>query len=135
MSKQTTLEARHVSVSINRAVADVYRFAARVENMPRWASGLAGAIESRDGEWVADGPIGRVTVRPAPPNDLGVLDHDVVLPSGTTVHNPVRVVPNGGGSEVIFSLFRQPGVSDQQFAEDGATVAKDLRLLKSLLEG
>ena len=36
---------------------------------------------------------------------LGVPDHDV-LESGVTVHNPIRVVPNGSGSTVIFTLMR-----------------------------
>jgi hypothetical protein len=37
-----------------------------------------------------------------------VLDHTVVLPDGTEVYVPMRVVPNGGGSEVMLVLFRQP---------------------------
>jgi uncharacterized protein YndB with AHSA1/START domain len=131
-----TLEVRHITVSINRPPEEVYRFTAKPENMPRWATGLAGSMEKVGGEWIAKGgPAGgRVEVRFAPPNELGVLDHDVVLESGQTVHNPVRVVPNGAGSEVTFVLFRQPGVSDEAFARDARTVSKDLGLLKSLLE-
>jgi hypothetical protein len=46
----------------------------------------------------------------------------------------MRVVPNGEGSEFIFTLIRQPGVSDGQFAKDQAAVEKDLKTLKGLLE-
>jgi hypothetical protein len=35
---------------------------------------------------------------------------------------------------MMFTLFRQPGVSERKFAEDAKWVTKDLRLLKSLLE-
>ena len=56
------------------------------------------------------------------------------LESGVTVHNPMRVVPNGEGSEFIFTLFRRPDMSDEQFAEDGRAVETDLRTLKELLE-
>jgi hypothetical protein len=42
--------------------------------------------------------------------------------------------PRQRGSEVTFTLFRQPGDSDKKFAEDTRWVEKDLRLLKSLLE-
>jgi hypothetical protein len=128
------LEVRHVSVSINRAPEEVYRFASDPRNLPRWATGLGGSISNVGGEWIADGPIGRVKVRFVERNSFGVLDHDVVLESGLTVHNPIRVVPNGTGSEVIFSLFRQPEVSGEKFAEDAQWVEKDLRILKSLLE-
>ncbi len=64
--------------------------------------------------WIADGPLGRVKVRCVERNDFGVLDHDVVLESGVTIHNPIRVVPNGAGSEVTFTLLRQPGVSPEK---------------------
>jgi len=62
------------------------------------------------------------------------MDHDVKLESGVTIHNPMRVVPNGDGSEFIFTLIRQPGMSDAQFAKDKAAVETDLKTLKDLLE-
>ncbi len=31
---------------------------------------------------------------------------------------PMRVVPNGSGSEVLFTLFQLPDVSDEKCAED-----------------
>jgi hypothetical protein len=127
-------EARHVSVFIDRPVTDVYRFASDVGNMAKWATGLGGSIDKVDGEWIASGPIGRVKVRMAKPNAFGVLDHDVVLESGTTVKNPVRVLERGGGSLVVFTLFRQPGVSDDAFEADVKWVEKDLNILKKLLE-
>jgi hypothetical protein len=67
-------------------------------------------------------------------NSLGVMDHDVKLESGVTVHNAVRVVPNGEGSEFVFTLIRQPGMSDGQLAKDKAAVESDLKTLKDLLE-
>lgn len=128
-------EVRHIRVSVERPPADVYAFAADPRNLPRWAKGLSGSIEERGGEWVAESPLGTVTVRFAPPNPFGVLDHDVVLESGATFHNPMRVLPNGDGSEVVFTLFRQAGMSDAQFEADASAVERDLRELKGLLEG
>ena len=127
------LEVVHVSVSIDRPPQEVYRFVSTMENLPRWASGLSSTIREVDGEWVADSPMGKVRVRFAKQNDLGVLDHDVTLESGETVHNPMRVVPNGTGSEVTFTLMRRPGVSDEEFARDRGAVEKDLRTLETLL--
>ena len=127
-------EVRNISVSIGRAPKDVYAFAGNGENLPCWASGLGQTILNVGGEWIADGPLGRIKIRFAAPNDLGVLDHDVVLPSGATVHNPMRVVPNGDGSTVIFTLLRPPGVSAEKFTADAAWVEKDLAALKRLVE-
>ena len=125
---------QHVSVTILRTPEDVYAFVANPENLPRWAAGLSTGIREKDGEWVADSPMGPVKVRFAALNLLGVLDHDVVLPSGETVHNPLRVVPNGTASELTFTLFHRPGMTEQQFAADAAAVQRDLHELKRLLE-
>src|SRR4029453_4646138 len=80
------------------------------------------------------GPFGTVRLRFAPRNSFGVMDHDVTLESGATIHNPMRVVPNGEGSELVFTLIRQPGISDAQLAEDRRAVENDLKTLKNLLE-
>jgi len=128
-------EVQHISVSITRRPADVYEFASDPRNLPRWAAGLARTEVRRDAdEWVADAPFGKVRVRFAPRNSFGVMDHDVTLESGVSVHNPMRVVPNGEGSEFVFTLIRRPGMSDGQFAQDKAAVENDLKTLKDLLE-
>lgn len=131
----TGREVRHISVFINRPPNEVYDFAANLENLPKWATGLGGAtIRNLHGEWIADAPVGRVKIRFVERNTFGVLDHDVIFESGAKVHNPMRVVPHGGGSEVTFTLFRQPDMSDEKFSDDAAWVEKDLKILKALLE-
>ena len=103
---------RHVSVTIPCSPADVYAFAAEPSNLPRWAAGLASGITPRaDGAWVAASPMGEVVVRFAPRNSLGVLDHDVTLPTGETVTNPVRVVPNSDGDPLEDFLAAEAGLS------------------------
>jgi uncharacterized membrane protein len=129
-----TFPAQHISVSINRPADQVYEFAANPQNLPRWAAGLSGSIQNIAGDWIAESPMGLVKVRFAEPNQHGVLDHEVTLPSGATVYNPMRVFPNNEGSEVVFTLYRRPDMSDQQFAEDAQAVASDLQQLKRLLE-
>ena len=128
-------DVHHISVYIDRRPAEVYEFASDPRNMPRWAAGLARSeMRNERDEWVADAPFGTVRVRFAPRNALGVMDHDVKLESGVTIHNPMRVVPNGEGSEFVFTLIRQPGMSDGQFAKDKEAVENDLQTLKALLE-
>jgi hypothetical protein len=129
-----TLEARTISVSIRREWRAVYDFAHRPENFARWASGAAKSLRQEGADWVADGPDGRAILRFAARNDFGVLDHTVILGSGAEIQVPVRVVANGSGCEVMFTLFRQPGMTDAIFARDAEWVAKDLATLKALLE-
>lgn len=132
MSK--TREVRHVTVSIERSPDDVYRYASNVERWPEWAHGLGKSVRKAGDAWIAEGPLGEVKVRFPEANRFRVLDHDVALPNGQTVHNAFRVIPNGEGSEVVFAVFRQPGATDQAFADDWGAVEKDLRKLKSILE-
>jgi hypothetical protein len=134
MPARTYPVVRHLSVSIQRPPAEVYEFAANPENLPLWAKGLSGSIEKVDGDWIANAPMGKVKVRFVERNALGVLDHDVILESGARVHNPMRVVANDEGSEIIFTLFRRPDMSDDDFAADAHAVERDLAALRSLLE-
>ncbi len=131
----TTLPARIIHRTIRCDWRAVLAFAARPENMPLWASGLAAGL-TRDGEdWIAHGgPIGDVRVRFAPPNDFGIIDHRVTLPDGRVVDNALRVAPNGDGAEVMFLLLRQPDMDDAAFERDVAHVARDLETLARLME-
>ncbi len=124
----------HLAVHVDRSAEEVYRFAADPARLPQWAAGLSGSIEQRDGRWFADSPMGEVEVRFAPENAYGVLDHDVTLPDGTTVTNPLRVLPDGAGCEVVFTLRRGPGVTEEAFDADAAAVRTDLATLKALME-
>jgi hypothetical protein len=127
--------SRHISIGIDRPASTVYDFAADPLNLPRWAAGLAGCTVGRDGErWFTESPMGRVTFTFVPHNDVGVLDHDVTLPSGETVYNPLRVIPDGEGCEVVFTLRQRAGMTDEEFQLDANAVAQDLATLRSLLE-
>lgn len=127
---------KHIRVYIDRSPGDVYAFASNPANLPLWAAGLATSeVKEVEGEWVTHAPFGMVKIRFAAANEFGILDHDVELESGLVFHNPMRVVPNGNGSEVTFTLMKTPEMTDAQFAADAEAVAADLRTLKMRLEG
>ncbi|MGW6130848.1 SRPBCC family protein [Cellulomonas sp. NPDC055163] len=128
-------ESRHLSVHIDRSVPDVYAFVADPANLPRWAPGLGGDVVEEDGQWFVETPGGRAQITFTPRNGLGVLDHDVVTPTGETVHVPLRAVADGDGTEVVFTVRRSPGMSDGDLDRDVAAVRADLDLLKRVLEG
>ena len=129
-----TYKAQHLSVAINQPAEQVYAFAADPENLPKWAAGLSRSIQNVHRTWVAESPMGRVTVHFVAPNPFGILDHHVTLPTGETVYNPMRVVANNAGSDVIFTVYQRPEMSDDMFTDDARAVTRDLERLKSLLE-
>jgi hypothetical protein len=126
--------SRFISEWINRAAADVYEYASDPANLSNWAPGLGSSVENVDGQWFVETSEGRVGVAFAPANAYGVLDHEVTLPSGDVIYNPMRVVPDGDGCEVVFSLRRLPDMSDEDFARDAGLVQADLTRLKHVLE-
>jgi hypothetical protein len=125
--------ALHIAVSISCPAAKAYAYTSNPENLPAWASGL-GAVEQIDGDWVAEMESGRVKIVFAKKNEFGILDHNVTLPSGENFYNPMRVFRNGEGCEIVFTLFRLPGISDVDYAKDAATIERDLQTLKVVLE-
>lgn len=128
------MRSRTISVSIAASPQQVYEFAGNPANLPKWAPGFVKSIVNRDGTWVAETTMGKVTFNFAQRNSLGVLDHGVTLPSGETFSNPMRVVANGEGSEVLFTLFQQPAMTEAEFERDTQTVLRDLETLKSVIE-
>jgi hypothetical protein len=130
----TTHQSRNISVSINRDARDVYNFVSVPENFRLWASGLGKSLKKVDGEWVAETPGGPVKVWFTERNEFGVLDHWVSPKPGLQIYIPMRVIPNGSGCELIFTLFRLSDMSDEKFAADAEWVMRDLTSLKNLLE-
>ena len=132
------MTSRHVSVWVDAAPDVVYAIAADPTQLPRWASGLAeGALRQTADGWVADSPMGVVTVEFSPTNRFGVLDHVVLMPSGEQVYNPMRIVPAGVNvdrCEVLFTVRRRDGMTAEEFDADAAAVAADLATLKGLIE-
>ena len=107
--------AQHISQSIARPPAEVVAVAG---DLSAWAAGVSDDM----------------TVTFLPGRDLGILDHDVTLPDGSTFHNPLRVLANDEGSEVVFTLYRRPGTTDAAHAADVAAISADLATLRELLE-
>jgi hypothetical protein len=105
-------------MTIERPPGEVYAFVSDAKNLQAWASGLNAAVK----------------VRFVERNPYGVLDHYVSVDSGPEVYMPMRVFANGAGAEVLITVFRQPGVSDEKFGEDTRWVLRDLETLKALLE-
>ena len=120
---------------IDGPVTEVYAFASDPANLPRWAPGLGTSVLREGRNWFVETPEGRARVTFAPENGYGVLDHEVVTPSGDTVYVPLRAIAYGDGCEVVFTVRRSAGTTDAEFERDIALVTADLALLKKVVEG
>lgn len=127
----TALPCRHLSVSIPKPFETVYGFLRDPANWKLWASGLGQMRHDPTRDlWTAQQESGVVTVVFTPPNAFGILDHRVTLPDGSEVYVPMRTFANGDGTEVIFTLFRQPDMDDATLKRDEEWVKEDLERLQ-----
>jgi hypothetical protein len=127
-------ESRTVSISIRRRPEDVYEYLADPANFPEWSVFIK-EIKKEENEWIATTPEGTVRIRFTPRNEFRILDHYVTVSPQLQVYVPMRVLVNPeNDSEVIFTVFRLPGMSDEQYNDDIGMVLTDLAGLKRVLE-
>ncbi len=128
------MRSRHVSRVIAAPPEAVYAYAADPDKLREWAAGLAQSeVVREDDSLVVESPMGTVVVTFVPRNDFGVIDHEVRLPSGAVVNNPVRIIAHPDGAEIVFTI-RQLDLTDEEFDRDAAMVEQDLDTLGSLIE-
>src|ERR1700730_12294977 len=86
------LEARTISISINRNWNAVYEAIWTPEAFPKWASGLSKSSLVKDGEvWKAEGPEGPITIKFTDHNVFGVMDHYVTRPGPSSADGERRL--------------------------------------------
>lgn len=129
-----TFNALTLSVTINCPPREVYDFVSNPQNLPLWATAFCLSARQTDAGWLIETTVGPMSIRFADSNELGVLDHVVSPALGVEIHVPMRVIPNGSGSEVLFTLFQLPDMTKAKFEEDRQWVQRDLQTLKSVLE-
>ncbi len=127
-------ESRTISISINRRPAEVYEYLADPANFPKWSVFIK-EIRKEGSEWIATTPESTVRIRFTPRNEFRILDHYVTVSPQIQVYVPMRVLANPeNDSEVIFTVFRLPGMSEEQYKDDIEMVLADLTGLKRVLE-
>ncbi|MBI4019326.1 MAG: SRPBCC family protein [Candidatus Aenigmarchaeota archaeon] len=127
------MESRTLSVSIGCDHKEVYEFASNPENLPKWAKSFCISVKKSGNLWIAETPSGPVKIEFVERNAFGVMDHCVIV-SGTKIFNAMRVLRNAKGSEMLFTVFRQPGIEDKKYNEDIGLIETDLAKLKAIME-
>jgi hypothetical protein len=133
-NQTVTVESRTITVRIDRPFDNVYEFLVDPANWNQWAFGLGKNIRRSADGWIADSDGGVAKVQLTPRNSFGAVEHTVIRRSGQRVYVPMRLIANSSGCELLFTLFREPKISDVQFASDAGFVQRDLNGLKTVVE-
>ena len=131
------LKSRDITTPLHRRYADVYGFLAEPTNFALWG-GTEPDTEMKHlggSDYLVVLPSGRRVMRFTPLNDFGVLDYQVFMEGETNGPvTPVRIHPNQDGSEIVFTWFQRPGVSDEQFESEAEWAYSDLLRMKAYIE-
>jgi Polyketide cyclase / dehydrase and lipid transport len=122
------------TVSIDATAAHVFEFIGEPRNLPRWAAGFARDIRPDGDAWLVTTPQGDIRLRYVRQQELGVIDYHMSPAPGIDVVAYSRVVPAGDGCVYVFTQEQPPGMADGVFESQVRTLARELKLLKSLLE-
>jgi hypothetical protein len=127
-----TLPTHTVTVTIDAPLVKVAADLADPTTHPEWATEFyAGpARPAAGGEFLAPVPMMGGEVRHRIDADIarGILD--LYLAPQELPPIPVRLVPNGDGVDVLWTLARFPGVSDHAWQQGLAAMARELQALK-----
>jgi hypothetical protein len=127
--------SKTISLPIERPPAEVYEFLLEPRNYPRWAAAVGGRFEHVEGrDWRAETPHGSVIIRFSELNSFGILDHAVFREGEEPMMRRMRVVPNGDGAELLYTLFKPEDVSTAAFESEVEWTATELAVLKTYLE-
>lgn len=122
------------SVTIASASKEVFSFVADGGNLPRWAIGFAKSVRPDGPGWIASTAQGEVPTTITADETTGTVDFRMEPAPGVAATAYARIVPNGEGSEFVFTQFQQPGVPDEVFGQLVAALSHELVSLKALLE-
>lgn len=128
------MKAHTETITIQADPTMVHRFVAKVENLPQWAVVFCQKIRREGANWIVTTPGGDLTIRYDADSKTGVVDMYTSAARGAEDAAYSRVIPNGNGSEYVFTFFQAPDIADEDFARQSAALKNELGVLKGLLE-
>ena len=114
--------------------AEVFDYVRVPENQPRWAKNFVRSTNAiGGGRYVMETPAGPMTYRVEADPNRGTVDFIFDGAQGENIL-PARVVPQGNGSIVTFTITRTPNMDDRAWEAGMRGMDDELAELKRLLE-
>lgn len=125
-------DTQAITIEVDRN--ELFDFISNPENLAKWATGFCKGIHQDDEQWIVETSMGDVKLRCVSDKELGVVDYYLIppLPIKVVVHS--RILPNGKGSEFIFTQFQIPFMPDGAFERQKEKAAEQLSALKEMME-
>ncbi len=129
------MNAHTQTVTIQASPKVVFDFIADIENLPKWAVVFCQGLRREGSRWIVTTPGGELTMRYVTEPRSWSVDMYSSPAGGPEDAAYSRVIPNGAGSEYVFTFFQTPDISDEDFARQGAALKQELGGLAKMIEG
>ena len=117
------------SISIQASPAKVLDLVGDAGALPRWAPNFATSVRLENGHWLVNDEL-LIDLRVD--RELGTVD--ILRPKLPPTGAYSRVVPNGEGSEYLFTLFFPDGTAEEAITKQMTVVEEELRTIRALCE-
>jgi hypothetical protein len=110
---------------------EVFSFLAGVENLPRWATEFARELKVVGGKHKVVNGLGESFFEIRADEETGVIDMLAGPEEDQLALFPTRVVElPGGASAFTFTMFQSPGMSDELFESQHASLVREIENLE-----
>jgi len=120
------------SVTLEAPFAVAFAYLSNPEHLPEWASVYCDHIVRDGSGWAAQTVIGQVGVRYDCNSANGTVDIVSIMAPGVESIAYTRLIPNGTGSEFIFTFVRSNEMSDEVFDSQRWGLREELRNLRAI---
>ncbi len=122
------------TMTVNKSASAVFAFFEDVKKNMEAGGAASSVIKDNEGWWTFDHVVaGRAKMKHMSVPGAGVLDH-VFIGAGIEWQVYVRIIPNQGGSTVIWAFTRPDGMSDEEFEKQLGGFDGEIALWKGVLE-
>lgn len=125
------METRTVTAVLGAPKEAVFDYLSKVENLPKWATEFARELKYENGKAKVVNGLGEFYFAIAADPETGVID----MYAGPTERElavfPTRVVAlPGGGSAYSFTMFQAPGMPDELFESQYASLRREFENIR-----
>ena len=128
----STLRSETRTISIATPPATVLDVVGDARRLPSWAPAFARTIRPDGAHWIVDDGERELRIAVRVDRDHGTVD--LLSAEDDRRGAFARVLPNGGGSEFLFTLFFGPGTDEDAVARQMTVVEEELRSVRALCE-
>lgn len=122
------------TTTIHASPQAVLQFVGDGHNLPKWAVGFAKAVRPDNDRWIVTTGQGEIGLAIDVNEATGTVDFRMEPAPGVEATAYARAIPNGEGTEFVFTQLQHPGTPEEVFEQLVHAVSYELTVLKALLE-